>query len=94
MEWTRNNRLPDAEPDDDNRDAYASPQLLSGASDDGMFAYDAVWVEMEQCFVLTFLYLNDDLGFVEDERRVYPETRADLLAQVAAFEACPTAVFE
>ena len=94
MYWTQTSRLPETEPDDANYAAYAHPQLLCGASDDGRFVYDAIWVATENCFVLTFLWINEDLGFVEYERRVYPATRAQLLIEVARFQAEPEQVFQ
>ena len=94
MNWQTKNTLPDAEPNPQNRTQYAEPQLLAGASEDGKFAYDAVWMEIEECFALTFLWLNDEFGFVEDERRLYPTTRAELLQNVADFEANPQEFFD
>lgn len=63
MQWTITNRLPENEPDETNRAEYAHPQLMGGASDDGRFVFDVVWAEMEECFVLTFLWVNDEFGF-------------------------------
>ncbi|MDK4688180.1 hypothetical protein [Kingella negevensis] len=94
MQWTITNRLPENEPDETNRAEYAHPQLMGGASDDGRFVFDVVWAEMEECFVLTFLWVNDEFGFLEDQIREYPKTRTDLLARVAEFQAAPELAFQ
>ncbi|ULJ61215.1 hypothetical protein [Wielerella bovis] len=93
MKWTSNHRLPASEPNENNRVEYAHPQLLSGASDDGRFIYDAIWAETEAVFVLTVMWINEEFGFVEDTVRLYPKNRAELLQQVAAFQAAPESFF-
>ena len=74
MIWTRQQHLPDEEPNKHNADAYAAPQLLAGASEDGQYIYDAV---------------NTEWGFIEQERRCKPATRQALLAETALLEHDP-----
>ena len=50
MIWTRQQHLPDEEPNEHNADAYAAPQLLAGASEDGQYIYDAVYVQVQAAF--------------------------------------------
>lgn len=46
-----------------------------------------------QCFVLTLLDVNETFGFVENETRLYPTSRAELLRWIADFQAAPAAQF-
>ena len=55
MIWTRQQHLPDEEPNEHNADAYAAPQLLAGASEDGQYIYDAVYIASAGCFLLARL---------------------------------------
>lgn len=89
MIWTRQQHLPDEEPNKHNADAYAAPQLLAGASEDGQYIYDAVYVASAGCFLLTALKLNTEWGFIEQERRCKPVTRQALLAETALLEHDP-----
>lgn len=94
MNWIRTNHLPDEEPNESNRKAYSYPQLLSGLSEDGQFLYDAIWIEVDEQFVLALLHINQEFGFIENEYYVYPQTRADLLEQVADFEQNANTIFK
>lgn len=94
MKWQTKNCLPLDEPNDYNCSDYAHPQLLSGVSDDGRYLYDVVWAEMQEYFVLTLLCLNTEWGFIENERYLYPDTRAELLCLVAQFEQNPSSLLD
>ena len=93
MEWNVKSCLPEDEPNGQNMSAYRQPQLVGGASADAQFVFDAVYAETESCFVLTLLKVNDEWGFVEGEKRLYPQSRMRLLAEIAAFQAAPDAAF-
>lgn len=89
--WTRQNYLPDDEPQIHNATAYAVPQLIAGASDDGQWIYDAIYDAQAACFVLTALHINQEWGFIENERRCILSTRTALLTEIAALEHNPAA---
>lgn len=91
--WHTTDRLPKAEPDDTNQAAYCAPQLLAGASADGRFIFDAVYDAAAPRFVLTLMEINTAFGFIEHEKRLYPASRAELLAAVSAFQAAPAQAF-
>ena len=73
--------------------AYSQPQLIAGASPDARYLFDAVYDHNAQCFVLTLLDVNETFGFVENETRLYPTSRAELLRLIADFQAAPAAQF-
>lgn len=93
MDWHTTSQLPDDEPNSSNAMQYETAQLMSGASADGQFIYDVVYAQAEQCFVLTLMQINDEWGFIEQQRRLYPVSRAALLRDIAAFETDPLASF-
>lgn len=92
MRWQITSVLPEGEPDDAGLEAYAAPQLIAGATEDGRFVFDAVYAAEWQQFVLTLMEVNGEWGFVEKEKRLYPQSRRELLAAVADFQAAPEAV--
>ena len=89
--WRITSRLPDEEPNAANFAAYSQPQLIAGASPDARYLFDAVYDHNAQCFVLTLLDVNETFGFVENETRLYPTSRAELLRLIADFQAAPAA---
>ena len=91
--WRITSRLPDEEPNAASFAAYSQPQLIAGASPDARYLFDAVYDHNAQCFVLTLLEVDETLGFVENETRLYPTSRADLLRWIADFQAAPAAQF-
>ncbi|MDO4433073.1 MAG: hypothetical protein Q4B82_00635 [Alysiella sp.] len=92
--WQTTNRLPENEPNTDNANDYAQSQLLAGASDDGRYVYDVVYLIEQKCFVLTMMDINAEWGFIEHEKRLHLLTRAALLQSIALFQAAPQRVFE
>ena len=91
--WHIASRLPSDEPNAANFAAYSQPQLIAGASPDARYLFDAVYDHNAHCFVLTLLNVNETLGFVENETRLYPTSRAELLRLIADFQAAPAAQF-
>ena len=91
--WRITSQLPPDEPNEANFAAYSQPQLMAGASPDGRYIFDVVYDHNSPCFVLTLLEINDLLGFVENETRLYPTSRAELLRLIADFQAAPAAQF-
>lgn len=63
--------------------------VASGASPDAQFIFDAIYAEQEQLFVLTCLQVNDELGFIENEKRVYCATLPELRLAIDDFMRAP-----
>lgn len=92
--WQHTSHLPEHEPDETNHTQYAHPQLIAGASADGQFIYDAVYVFSEQTFVLTLMQIDEVWGFVAQEARLNCTTRTALLHAIENFQAAPLAYLQ
>lgn len=67
--------------------------LASGSSPDAQFIFDAIYAPERDTFVLTLLQINDELGFVENEKRLYLANWQDLRATIDDFIQSPHAHF-
>lgn len=86
-DWQTHFRLPE-HPND-------TPQstIASGASPDAQFIFDAIYAAEQRVFVFSALHINDELGFIENEKRVYCATLAELQAAIADFMRSPQDYF-
>lgn len=87
--WQTISRLPETEPNEYNLAQYTHEQLMAGSSPDARFIYDVVYALTEQCFVLTCMEVNSEWGYLENEVRLYPTTRQELLAAIEQFQTNP-----
>lgn len=77
--WNIISHLPSEEPNADNLQQYQHKQLIAGISANKKYIFDAIYLTEKQHFVLTFISINDELGFIEQEQSFYPPTRQALL---------------
>lgn len=91
--WHIESSLPDSEPNLSNLHIYFSPTLISGASPDANFIFDAVYAVEKECFVLTMMKINNEWGFIEHQAYRYPATRSELLEEIRRFQEDPEAVW-
>lgn len=91
--WHINSNLPKEEPNQSNQAEYCSSQLLAGASDDGTYIFDAVYLTKQNQFILTIMIINEKFGFIEDEKNIYLNTRQELIQKVAEFKHNPIKLF-
>lgn len=68
--------------------------LASGASPDAQFIFDAIYAPERNTFVLTLLQVNDELGFIENEQRLYFATWQDLRTAIDDFIQSPQTYFQ
>lgn len=87
--WKINSFLPDSEPDLNNLQNYLTHDLISGASPDAQFIFDAIYSIERQSFVLTLMQVDNELGHIENEALRYPNTRQELLHQIELFQENP-----
>ncbi|MBQ9602047.1 MAG: hypothetical protein IJR46_08610 [Neisseriaceae bacterium] len=94
MIWNIVSKLPENEPNDSNFADYAHEQLIAGASDDGRYLFDVIYVLSEECFVLTLMELNAELAFMENQLIMYPTSREELLQLIHEFKTDPAVFFQ
>lgn len=67
--------------------------LASGASSDAQFIFDVIYAPEHHVFVLTLMQINDEWGFIENERRLYVATWQDLHHKIDDFMLSPLTYF-
>lgn len=92
MTWNIQSALPNQEPNLKNMNAYLQTNLLHGSSPDAQFIFDAIYNIDLEGFVLTLMQVDNEMGFIEKEKRLILKSRAELLAAVAEYQQHPLAM--
>lgn len=87
--WNIQSHLPPQEPNLHNMNAYLKKDLLSGSSADAQFVFDAIYSIEHESFVFTMMQVDNFLGFIDKEARLYPKTRVELLQVLEQFKQSP-----
>lgn len=93
LNWKIQSFLPKQEPNLNNLNAYLMNPLISGSSEDAQFVFDALYSIEKECFILTLMNVDNELGFIEHETRLYPQTRAELVNLIEQFKTEPMKLF-
>lgn len=92
MTWTIQSALPNQEPNLKNMNAYLQNNLIHGSSPDAEFIFDAIYNIDLEGFVLTLMHVDNEMGFIEKEKRLVLKTRAELLQAIESYQKHPLAM--
>lgn len=92
MTWTIQSALPNQEPNLKNMNAYLQNNLIHGSSPDAEFIFDAIYNIDLEGFVLTLMQVDNEMGFIEKEKRLVLKTRAELLEAIESYQKHPLAM--
>lgn len=80
------------QPENPNKSTW-NGTLASGSSPNAQFIFDAIYDWQHDTFVLTLLQINNELGFIENEKRLYLNNWHDLRMAIEQFMQSPHAQF-
>ena len=89
MTWHIQSILPNQEPNLKNMNAYLQANLIHGSSPDAQFIFDAIYDIDLEGFVLTLMQVDNEMGFIEKEKRLLLKTRAELLETIENYQINP-----
>ncbi|WP_314342653.1 hypothetical protein [Simonsiella muelleri] len=89
MTWHIQSILPNQEPNLKNMNAYLQTNLIHGSSPDAQFIFDAIYSIDLEGFVLTLMQVDNEMGFIEKEKRLLLKTRAELLEAIENYQINP-----
>ena len=89
MTWHIPSILPNQEPNLKNMNAYLQTNLIHGSSPDAQFIFDAIYSIDLEGFVLTLMQVDNEMGFIEKEKRLLLKTRAELLEAIENYQINP-----
>ena len=89
MTWRIQSILPNQEPNLKNMNAYLQANLILGSSPDAQFIFDAIYNIDLEGFVLTLMQVDNEMGFIEKEKRLLLKTRAELLEAIENYQINP-----
>lgn len=92
MTWLIESALPHQEPNLKNMNAYLRNNLLHGSSPDAQFIFDAIYSIDEEGFILTLIQVDNEMGFIEKEKKLILKSRNELLQAVHQYQQQPLAM--